>query len=43
MRKTAKKEKQDNPNWGGRVDTDIHEKLEKSSTKKVGLRKRATL
>lgn len=23
------KEKQDNPNWGGRVDTDIHEKLEK--------------
>lgn len=27
--KNGKKEKQDNPNWGGRVDTDIHEKLEK--------------
>ncbi|HFJ9374824.1 TPA: hypothetical protein ACGW7B_005501 [Bacillus nitratireducens] len=27
--KNGKKEKQDNPNWGGRVDPDIHEKLEK--------------
>ncbi|QWI25664.1 hypothetical protein EXW34_31325 (plasmid) [Bacillus mycoides] len=27
--KNVRKEKQDNPNWGGRVDQDIHEKLEK--------------
>jgi hypothetical protein len=41
MRK-RQKEKQDNPNWGGRVDTDIHEKLEKFY-EESGFEKRATL